>query len=75
MKDAETDKDVAAKLKAEYEAKLRDVDKEAETILAEARQKAIRQEAKLSKAQRRSFPVSQKEAQQEAELEKKPCYG
>ncbi|SES02205.1 F0F1 ATP synthase subunit B [Lachnobacterium bovis] len=71
IKDAETDKDVAAKLKAEYEAKLRDVDKEAETILAEARQKAIRQEAKIIEgAKEEAFRIT-KRAQQEAELEKK----
>ena len=35
------------KSKAEYEKRLKDVDKEAETILSEARQKALKNEAKI----------------------------
>ena len=38
------DKKDAAALKAEYEAKLKNIDKEAEQILSEARQKALKQE-------------------------------
>ena len=41
------DKKDAAALKAEYEAKLKNIDKEAEQILSEARQKALKNEAKL----------------------------
>ena len=44
---AKEDKESAAALKAEYEGKLKEVDKEAEAILAEARQKAIKNEAKI----------------------------
>ncbi len=33
----------AAALKAEYEAKLKEIDKEAETILADARQKGVKE--------------------------------
>ncbi len=42
IEDAKADKESAAALKAEYEAKLKNVDKEAEVILAEARQKAVK---------------------------------
>ena len=38
------DKKDAAALKAEYEAKLKNIDKEAEQILSEARQKALKNE-------------------------------
>ena len=40
-------KDDAIALKAEYEAKLRDIDKEAEKILSEARKKALRREEEI----------------------------
>ena len=39
------DKKDAAALKAEYEAKLKNIDKEAEQILSEARQKALKNES------------------------------
>ena len=39
---AVADKESAAALKAEYEGKLKDIDKEAEAILTEARQKALK---------------------------------
>ena len=58
--DAKADKESAAALKAEYEAKLKEVDKEAEAILAEARQKAMKNQDRLIQ-----------EAKEEAELEKK----
>ena len=38
LDEASADKEKAAALKAEYEAKLKEIDKEAETILADARQ-------------------------------------
>lgn len=40
-------KDDAMALKAEYEAKLKEVDKEAEMILAEARKKALKREEEI----------------------------
>ena len=50
IKTAETDKQDAAALKAEYDAKLKEVDKEAEQILSEARIiKRANEEAELSK--------------------------
>ena len=46
IKTAETDKQDAAALKAEYDAKLKEVDKEAEQILSEARKKRAMDEVK-----------------------------
>ncbi|MCH5333950.1 MAG: F0F1 ATP synthase subunit B [Agathobacter sp.] len=71
INDAKADKESAAALKAEYEAKLKDVDKEAEAILADARQKAIKNEAKIIAEAKEEASRIIKRAQDEAELEKK----
>lgn len=71
INDAKADKESAAALKAEYEAKLKDVDKEAEAILADARQKAIKNEAKIIGEAKEEASRIIKRAQEEAELEKK----
>lgn len=68
---AESDKEQAAALKAEYEAKLKDIDKEAEAILAESRQKAMKNEAKIVDEAKAEASRIIKRAQNEAELEKK----
>lgn len=68
---AKEDKEAAAALKAEYEAKLKDVDKEAEAILSEARQKALRNQAKIIDEGKAEANRIIKRAQEEAELEKK----
>ena len=68
---AKEDKESAAALKAEYEAKLKEVDKEAEGILAEARQKAMKNQAKMIDEAKEEASRSVKRAQEEAELEKK----
>ena len=47
LKNAADDQKTAAELKAEYEAKLRDVDKEADAILEEARRKGKAREAEI----------------------------
>ncbi|MCR4796973.1 MAG: F0F1 ATP synthase subunit B [Lachnospiraceae bacterium] len=47
LKDAENDKEEAAKLRAQYEEKLKAIDKEADEILAEARKKALQNETKI----------------------------
>ena len=60
LDEASADKEKAAALKAEYEAKLKEVDKEAEAILAEARQKALKNQTRIVKR-----------AEEEALLEKK----
>ena len=46
-KQAEDDKAAASQLKEEYEAKLKDINKEAETILSEAKRKAAKNESKI----------------------------
>ena len=68
---AKEDKESAAALKAEYEAKLKEVDKEAEGILAEARQKAMKNQAKIIDESKEEASRIVKRAQEEAELEKK----
>ena len=68
---AKEDKESAAALKAEYEAKLKEVDKEAEGILAEARQKAMKNQAKMIDEAKEEAARIVKRAQEEAELEKK----
>ena len=45
--DAKKDKEEAEKLRLEYEAKLKDINKERDAILAEARQKALKNETKI----------------------------
>ena len=68
---AATDQEEAAKLKAEYEAKLANVDKEAEAILSEARQKAIKNETKIISEAKEEAAAIIARANEEAELEKK----
>ena len=69
--DAYEDKESAAALKAEYESKLKDIDKEAEVILSEARQKALKNESKIIDEAKQEAARIIKRAQEEAELEKK----
>lgn len=71
IRSAETDKEDAKALKAEYEAKLKDINKEAEAILAEARQKALKNQAKIEADAKEEASRIVKRAQEEAELEKK----
>lgn len=68
---AEEDKKSAAELKAMYEEKLKGIDKEAEAILSEARQKAIRNEAKIVDEAKAEASRIIQHAREEAELEKK----
>ena len=68
---AKEDKESAAALKAEYEAKLKEVDKEVEVILSEARQKAMKNEAKIIGEAKEEASRIVRRAQEEAELEKK----
>ena len=65
------DKEEAAKLKAEYEAKLKDIDKEAEQILSEARRKALKNEAKIIEDAKLEAASIMRRANEEAELSKK----
>ena len=68
---AAQDKEVSAKAKAEYEQRLKDVDKEAEVILAEARQKALKNEAKIIADAKEEAARIIARASEEAVLEKK----
>ena len=71
LDDAAADKTDAAALKAEYEEKLKKVDKEAEAILSEARQKALRNEAKIVEDAKEEAARIIARANEEALLEKK----
>ena len=71
ISDANEDKESAAALKAEYEGKLKDIDIEAEVILSEARQKALKNESKIIDEAKQEAARIIKRAQEEAELEKK----
>ncbi|MBO5070030.1 MAG: F0F1 ATP synthase subunit B [Roseburia sp.] len=68
---ARKDRKDAAALRAEYEAKLKEVGKEAEQILSEARQKAGKNAVRIeSEAKEEAARIIQR-ANQEAELSKK----
>ena len=68
---AADDKEQAAALRAEYEEKLKNADKEAEAILAEARQKALQNESRIiSEAKEEAARIIAR-AGEEAQLEKK----
>lgn len=68
---AASDMENARTLKDEYEKKLKDVDKEAETILAEARKKALANESKIIADAKDEAAGILERARVEAELEKK----
>ena len=71
LDDAAADKTDAAALKAEYEEKLKGIEKEAEAILSEARQKALRNEAKIVEDAKEEAARIIARANEEALLEKK----
>lgn len=71
IRDAKEDKERAAVLKAEYESKLKDINKEAEVILSEARQKALKNETRIIEEAKEEASRIIKRAQEEAQLEKK----
>lgn len=68
---AEQEKKSAIGMKEEYEAKLKDVNKEAEEILSEARKKAMKNEAKIVEEAKLEAARIIEHARKEAELEKK----
>ena len=69
--DAKKEKEEAEKLKAEYEAKLKNISKERDEILAEARQKALKSEPKIVRDAKEEAAAIIARANEEAELEKK----
>ena len=71
LDDAAADKADAAALKAQYEEKLKNIDKEAEAILSEARQKALHNEAKIVEEAKEEAARIIARANEEALLEKK----
>lgn len=68
---AENEKKSALEMKAEYEAKLKNVNKEAEEILSSARKKATKNEAKIVEEAKAEAARIIDHARKEAELEKK----
>lgn len=68
---AKKDRSDANALKEEYDAKLKDVEKEAEEILSEARQKALKNEARIIDEAKEEAARIIKRANEEAVLEKK----
>ncbi len=70
-KQAEDDKAAASQLKEEYEAKLKDINKEAETILSEAKRKAAKNESKIIDEAKAEADRIIEHAKTEALLEKK----
>ena len=71
IKAAEDDKKDAAALKAEYEAKLKDIEKEAEQILSEARRKAQANASRIEGEAKEEAARIIQNANEEAELSKK----
>lgn len=70
LENAKTDMEQAGKLKAEYEDKLKGIDKEAESILSEARRKALHNEEQIiAKAKEEAAAILER-ARTEAQLEK-----
>lgn len=68
---AASDMEEAGSLKEEYEARLKNVDKEAEAILADARKRALANENKIVADAREEAARIIERANTEAELEKK----
>ena len=68
---AEKDKLEAAKLKEDYDAKIKNVEKDAEAILSEARKKALKNEERIVAEAKEEAARIIAHAKNEAELEKK----
>lgn len=70
LDDAKANMDEAHRLREEYEAKLRDIDKEVESILSDARKRALANENQIiAKAKEEAAQIMER-ARVEAELEK-----
>lgn len=67
---AAADMETANRLKEEYEVKLKEIDKEAEAILGEARKKALANESQIVAEAREEAARIMDRARKEAELEK-----
>lgn len=71
ISDAKEASESAQAMKAEYESKLKNIEKEAEVILAEARQKALKSEQRIVDEAKEEARRIVKHAQDEALLEQK----
>ena len=71
LEDARTNMETAQGLKEEYEGKLKNVEKEAEGILSEARKKGLANEAQIIAQAKEEAARILDRARVEAELEKK----
>ena len=73
LEDAAQDREEARVLREEYEARLKDINQEAEAILSEARKKALQNENQIvAEAKEEAHRILER-ARTEAELEKKKC--
>lgn len=70
LDDAQSNMEQAARLKEEYETKLRDIDKEAEQILGDARRRALENENEIVAGAREEASRIMERARSEARLEK-----
>lgn len=70
LESAKQNMEEASRLKEEYETKLKDIDKEAETILSEARRKALNNENQIVAQAKEEAARILERAHVEAELEK-----
>lgn len=68
---AENDKAAAEKLKKEYDARIKNIEKDAELILSEARKKALKNEERIVDEAKEEAARIIAHAKTEAELEKK----
>ena len=68
---ARKEREEASAIKKEYDAKIKGIEKEAEEILSEARQKALKNEAKIVDEAKEEAARIIKRANEEAMLEKK----
>lgn len=68
---ADMEKNQAMQMKAEYEAKLKEINKEAEEILSDARKKAMKNEARIVEEAKAEAARIMDQARKEAQLEKK----
>lgn len=70
LEDAKNNMEEANRLREEYESKLRDINKEAESILSEARKKALANENQIIAEAKEEAARIMERARTEAELEK-----
>ncbi|MCR4924613.1 MAG: F0F1 ATP synthase subunit B [Lachnospiraceae bacterium] len=74
LNSAARDKEEAAELKSQYEDKIRNVEKESEEILSEARKKAVANENRIVAEAKEEASRIISQAREEAKLEKQKAY-